>query len=152
MQIRKPRIGEKMTKIMIADDDIELAENLSIFLEKEGYEIERRDNLRNIVEDLVEDPPDLLVLDVMFPGNQAGGFDTARSIRHREEIADLPIILLTGVNQHFPVDFSKKDIDPDWMPVQDFVDKPFDPKELIAKIKKMLANSASRDSGSTPSR
>lgn len=129
-----------MTKrIMIADDDIELAENLSIFLEKEGYEVERRDNLVNIAEDLAADPPDLLVLDVMFPRNAGGGFDAARLIRRKERLANLPIILLTGVNQHVPVDFSSKDIDPDWMPVQDFAEKPFQPEEIIDKIENILA-------------
>jgi DNA-binding response OmpR family regulator len=125
-------------RIVIADDDVELAQNLSIFLEKAGYEVERRDNLANIDEDLLADTPDLLVLDVMFPRNASGGFNAARLIRGKKQLANLPIILLTGVNQECPVGFSTEDIDPDWMPVQDFVEKPFQPEEIIAKIEKML--------------
>ena len=134
-----------MTKIMIVDDDIEIAENLSLFLKKAGFAVQTRDNTKNLADDLVADPPDLVVLDVMFPGNHSDGFDAARLIRHRKEIADLPIILVTGINQEFPVDFSTKDIDPDWMPVQDFIEKPADPKKLIVKIEKILADITSAE-------
>lgn len=125
-------------RILIADDDLELAQNLTVFLENAGYEVDRRDNVVNIEEDLLADTPDLLVLDVMFPRNASGGFNAARLIRGKKELENLPIILLTGVNQECPVDFSTEDIDPDWMPVQDFCEKPFQPEEIIAKVEKML--------------
>ena len=74
------------------------------------------------------------MLDVMFPGNPAGGFDIARETRTRDELKSLPIIMLTGVNQEMPVEFSGDDIDSDWMPVQEFMDKPVNMPILLQKI------------------
>lgn len=127
-----------MARLMIIDDDKELAENLASILTGEGHSVKVWHKMEGALDKIKEDKPELLILDVMFPDNPAAGFDLARSVRTTPEIAKLPIIHLTGVNQHFPMDFSSKDIDPDWMPVQDFIEKPVAPKVLIAKIKKML--------------
>lgn len=127
-----------MAKIMIVDDDKELADNLATIIKGEGYEVSVWYSFQDAVAKIKETLPDVLILDVMFPDNPAGGFDLARSIRNEPKIEKLPIIHLTGVNQHFPMDFSAKDIDPDWMPVQDFIEKPVKTGLLLEKIKKML--------------
>jgi two-component system response regulator MtrA len=126
-----------MSNIKIIDDDVGLAENLGVMLEHEGYKVSYRDTTEGAVEELVRNKPDLLILDIMFPGSPCAGFDLAREIRRTPEVEDLPIILLTGLNQEFPMDFSSGDIDEDWMPVQDFVEKPVDIKVLVKKIKEM---------------
>lgn len=128
-----------MARIEIIDDDVELAENFSLVLKKEGHTVSIRDQVEGALEELLQNKPDLLILDVMFPENPAGGFDLARKIKQTEEIKDLPIILLTAINQEFPMDFSAKDIDQDWMPVQDFVEKPVNIPDLIEKVNEMLA-------------
>jgi CheY-like chemotaxis protein len=112
-------------------------------LTREGYTVSTRDHVKGVVEDLIKDKPDLVILDVMFPDNPAGGFDTARKIRKHPATRDIPVILLTNVNQMFPMDFSAQDIDPDWMPVQDFIEKPPETKALLKKIRKLL-NSRNR--------
>ncbi len=128
-----------MAIIKIIDDDEELAEDLSMVLKKEGHEVSVRDTTEGAINELLEDKPDLLILDVMFPENPAGGFDLAREIRQTDRIKDLPIILLTAINQEFPMDFSSKDIDQEWMPVEDFAEKPVDIKEMLDKVKKILS-------------
>ncbi len=128
-----------MALIGIIDDDAELAENLSMVLQKEGHEVSTRDTTEGAINDLLKEKPDLLILDVMFPENPAGGFDLAREIRKTDGIKDLPIILLTAINQEFPMDFSSNDIDQDWMPVQDFAEKPVDIKEMLNKVTKILS-------------
>lgn len=130
-----------MARIKIIDDDVELSEMLSLCLKKEGHTVSSRDDIDGAVEDLVQDKPDLLILDVMFPENPAAGFDLARKIRQTREIHDLPIILLTGINQEFPMGFSADDIHQDWMPVHDFVEKPVDTKQLLKKLRKLLQKS-----------
>ena len=127
-----------MAKIVIVDDDMELAENLAIQLKSKGYEVQALSDVQGTADRIAEESPDVAILDVMFPDNPAGGFDLARSIRGKAGIEKLPIILLTGVNQHFPMDFSSEDIDPEWMPVQDFMEKPVDLPVLIEKIEAML--------------
>lgn len=128
-----------MAKIKIIDDDVEFAENMSTILQEDGHDVSVLETTDEAVESLMEDKPDLLVLDVMFPGNPVAGFTLAREIRRTRELKDLPIIMLTGVNQEFPMDFTAKDIDPHWMPVQDFVEKLVSPSVLVEKIRKMLA-------------
>ena len=127
-----------MAKIRIIDDDEELAENIALVLKNEGHSVDILTDIENAVEKLIQNTPDLLILDVMFPENPAGGFDLAKKLRETQETKDLPVILLTAVNQEFPMDFSAKDIDKDWMPVQDFIEKPVDIPKLITKISNLL--------------
>jgi DNA-binding response OmpR family regulator len=114
-----------------------LARDLGVMLEHEGFIVSYRDTTEGAVEELVRDKPDLLILDIMFPGSPGAGFDLAREIRHTPEVENLPIILLTGLNQEFPMDFSPEDIDDEWMPVQDFVEKPVKIGDLVRKIREM---------------
>jgi DNA-binding response OmpR family regulator len=127
-----------MAKITVVDDDTEFAENVSQLLRNEGFSVNLYYDIEGMIDELIRNMPDLLILDVMFPENPSGGFDLAREIRKTERIKNLPIILLTAINQEFPMDFSSKDIDPAWMPVQDFVEKPVQMGELVTKIKKLL--------------
>jgi len=127
-----------MANIQIIDDDEELAENIALVLKNEGHSVDILTDTENAVEKLIQNTPDLLILDVMFPENPAGGFDLARNLREIQEITDLPVIMLTAVNQEFPMGFSSKDIDKDWMPVQDFIEKPVDIPKLITKISNLL--------------
>lgn len=128
-----------MARIKMIDDDVEFAETVSALLKQAGHEVSLLDTTDNAVQILASDKPDLVILDVMFPANPVAGFDLARQIRRSRELKELPIILLTGVNQEFPMDFSAQDIDPDWMPVQDFVEKPVDSKRLLKAVDKMLS-------------
>lgn len=127
-----------MARIKIIDDDAEFAENLATTLSDAGHVVSILDTTDNAIQHLLEDPPDLLILDVMFPDNPVAGFDLARQIRRRRELKALPVVLLTGVNQQFPMDFSAADIDPQWMPVQDFVEKPLGKRRLLAVVKRLL--------------
>jgi two-component system sensor histidine kinase/response regulator len=127
-----------MAKIKIIDDDVELAEDLAAILRSAGHQVSVRDDTDGAVTELLEGKPDLLILDVMFPENPAGGFDLAREIRGTPAIKDLPVILLTAINQEFPMDFSSQDIDADWMPVQDFVEKPVAADTLLEKVDRFL--------------
>ena len=127
-----------MAKIKIIDDDLDLAEDLSLLLKNAGHEISTQDDTEGAVAVLIEEKPDLLILDVMFPENPAGGFDLAREIRGTPALKDLPVILLTAINQEFPMDFSSRDIDPEWMPVQDFLEKPVAPDVLLEKVDSLL--------------
>ena len=127
-----------MAKIKIIDDDLDLAEDLSLLLKNAGHEISTRDDTEGAVAVLIEEKPDLLLLDIMFPENPAGGFDLAREIRSTPALKDLPVILLTAINQEFPMDFSSRDIDPEWMPVQDFLEKPVAPDVLLEKVDSLL--------------
>jgi DNA-binding response OmpR family regulator len=127
-----------MARILIIDDDVEMADNLATILRKSGYEVSALYTTDAAVQLISQNPPDLLILDVMFPENPVAGFDLARQIRRIRKIKTLPIVLLTNVNQEFPMDFSASDIDPEWMPVQAFLEKPAAPQRLLAAIEPLL--------------
>ncbi len=127
-----------MARITLIDDDVELADNTAALIRQEGYQVTVLNTTENAVRKLIEDMPDFVILDVMFPDNPVAGFDLARQIRRTKATRELPIILLTGLNQQFPMDFSAKDIDPDWMPVQDFVEKPVKIPVLMEKMNRLL--------------
>ena len=127
-----------MPRIMIIDDDVDVAKDISEILQAHGYETSLFDALEGALEAIEEVRPDLLILDVMFPSNPAGGFDLARTIRQTRAIKRLPIILLTSINAEFPMDFSSQDIDPKWMPVQAFLEKPVRAELLLQKIGDLL--------------
>jgi len=129
-----------VANVLIIDDDLELAEDMAAFISQNGHTVTTLDTTDAAVDRIAADRPDVLVLDVMFPDSPTAGFDLARKIRRSKRIRDLPIILLTGINQDMPpLHFSGEDIDPDWMPVQDFMEKPFDGPQLLRKIAAILA-------------
>ena len=72
----------------------------------------------------------------MFPENPSAGFELARAIRRKFD--PIPTLMLTAVNQQFPLGFSNKDIDPTWLPITDFVEKPVDFGVLCEKVAKLL--------------
>ena len=82
--------------------------------------------------------PDLAILDVMFPENSTAGFDLARAIQAHENLKDVPLLMLTAVNEKFPFAFGSKDIDEEWMPVADFIEKPVDLDVLNAEVARLL--------------
>ena len=127
-----------MARILIIDDEPDLANGLKVLLENEGHEAVTYNATEGAVEQVEEYDPDLLVLDVMFPEQPSGGFEIARKVRTVEKFQQLPIIMLTSVNKETSLGFSEKDIDSDWMPVQHFMEKPVDISAMIVKIKELL--------------
>ncbi len=127
-----------MAKIMIVDDDIEIAENLAVILSNAGYQVDMLDSTDGAEEKIGASAPDLLVLDVMFPDNPVAGFDLARKIRRKSTTRNIPVLMLTSINQEFPMDFSGNDIDDDWLPVQEFMEKPVDAVKLLGAVKRLL--------------
>lgn len=125
-----------MGNIMIIDDDIDLAEATARVLRTEGHSVSVQLDTDTAFEKFKEDRPDMVILDVMFPGNSSGGFDLARRIA--KETRSVPILMLTAVNSHFQLDFSAGDIDQEWMPVTDFMEKPVDFEVMKKTVKSLL--------------
>ncbi len=126
-------------KVYMVDDDMDLVEANKTALEAKGYKFRAQHDDVNLVENIREFNPDVIVLDVMFPDDKEAGFKMARTIRHHDDIRDKPIIMLSGVNREggFPGKFSNRDIDDIYLPITEFVDKPVDPVKLIEKIEKL---------------
>lgn len=129
-----------MAYVLIVDDDEDFANATSMVLQQAGHEIQVMLDTASAEKSIQEKKPDLIVLDVMFPENSSAGFELARSIReYGGELKNVPILMLTAVNQKFPLGFSSNDIDDQWLPVQMFLEKPVDLEVLQNKVAEILA-------------
>ncbi|MCP5520202.1 MAG: response regulator [Verrucomicrobiales bacterium] len=126
-----------MPYLLIVDDDVEFAESVGTVCEAEGHTVKIVHAASEALPAVRERRPDGVLLDVMFPEDSSAGFQVARDLRH--DFPDLPILMLTAVNQRFPLGFSTKDIDPTWLPVTDFVEKPVDFAVLKEKVAWLLS-------------
>jgi two-component system alkaline phosphatase synthesis response regulator PhoP len=123
-------------KILIIDDDIDLVEAIRLTLENAGFIVIDAQDGQKGLEKIKKEEPDLVLLDVMME-TQDEGFHIAYQIRNKTETADLPIIMLTAVGQETGFRFDK-DKDEDFLPVNEFLEKPVNPDALIEKIRTHL--------------
>ena len=133
-----------MPYLLIVDDDEDFASTIAIVLRKEGYDVQVELDIDSAVKSMESKPPDLAILDVMFPEDASAGFELARTMRHESgKLKNIPILMLTAINTKFPLGFGSKDIDEDWMPITEFMEKPVDFDVLREKVAKLLgANKA----------
>lgn len=129
-----------MAYLLIVDDDTEFSGSVATVCRTAGYEVQTAQSPAEALTRLGERRPDGILLDVMFPEDPSAGFRLARDIHRR--FGQIPILLLTAVNQQFPLGFSSKDIDPKWLPVTDFVEKPVEFPLLLEKVGRLLGGAA----------
>jgi len=128
-----------MAYLMLVDDDEDFARAAAKVLEHAGHEVAIELDTDAAATALRERTPDLLILDVMFPEEASGGFRFARTMRREAPaLAKVPILMLTAINTRFPLGFGANDIDDVWLPVDDFLEKPVDLDQLVAKVSGML--------------
>lgn len=123
-------------KILIIDDDIDLVEAMRLTLESAGFAVIDAQDGQKGIEKIQNEKPDLVLLDVMM-GTQDEGFHVAYQIRSDPEMADLPIIMLTAVGQETGFNFDKEK-DEDFLPVNEFIEKPINPENLVEVVKSNL--------------
>ena len=114
-------------KILIADDDKNICELLRLYLTKEGYQTVMAYDGNAAVQAFEEHQPALVLLDVMMPGMD--GWEVCRKIR---AVSDTPVIMLTAKGETFDKVLGLE------LGADDYVVKPFDTKEVVARIKAVL--------------
>jgi DNA-binding response OmpR family regulator len=117
--------------VLLVDDDLTLLSVLSRRVGRAGYEVRTATSGPAALKQLEGSWPALLVIDVMMPGMD--GFELARRVK---QLADLPIIILSAV------DASEAKVSALELYAEDYVTKPFDPDELVARIQRVLRRSA----------
>lgn len=115
------------TKILIIDDDDNIAELISLYLQKEGYDTKEVYSGLKAIEAFNEYGPNLVLLDIMLPGMD--GYDVCKEIR---KTSKTPIIMLTAKGEVFDKVLGLE------LGADDYIVKPFDPKELTARVKAVL--------------
>ena len=112
------------TKILLVDDDPNIRQLVNLYLEKEGFEVEMADRGDTAVEKFKTFAPNLILLDLMLPGWQV-----CREVR---KTSNVPIIMLTAKDETFDKVLGLE------LGADDYMVKPFDTKELVARIKAVL--------------
>lgn len=115
------------TKVLVIDDDVNICELIRLYLEKEGYEVLPVYSGTKAISAFTDFTPNIVILDIMLPG--ADGWQVCREIR---KISNIPIIMLTAKGETFDKVLGLE------LGADDYIVKPFDPKELIARVKAVL--------------
>lgn len=115
------------TRILVIDDDVHISELLKLYLEKEDYEVEVAHDGGEGLEKFKSFEPKLVLLDIMLP--VMDGWQVCRKIRR---INNTPIIMLTAKGETFDKVLGLE------LGADDYIVKPFEPKELIARVKAIL--------------
>ena len=122
-----------MSRILIIEDDKDIVELVRYNLEKEGFQVSAAEDGVTGLARVRKSPPDLLVLDLMLP--RLPGLEICKELRRDRELPRLPILMLTARGE-----------EPDRivgleMGADDYVTKPFSPRELVARVKALLRRS-----------
>jgi DNA-binding response OmpR family regulator len=129
----------KIPKILIIEDDIDLVESIKKLLETKGYHSIIAYDPEDGNVKLQQERPDIIILDVMFGSKgETKGFDFARKIKNNKLFADIPIIMMSAINTQEPFFSFSPETDGEYLPVDCFLDKPIQPDELFSKIEDFL--------------
>ncbi len=114
-------------KVLVADDDSNICELLRLYLEKEGHTVFTANDGEEALGKFQEENPDIILLDIMMP--KLDGWQVCREIRKK---SDCPIIMITAKGETFDKVLGLE------LGADDYVVKPFDAKEIVARIKAVL--------------
>lgn len=121
-------------KVLIADDDNSIAELIKLYFEKDGWDTTVAHNGKEAVELFKSEAPTIVILDVMMP--EKDGWQVCREIRR---VSNIPIIMLTAKGETFDKVLGLE------LGADDYMVKPFDPKELLARVMAVLRRSDTKE-------
>lgn len=120
--------------ILVVDDERHILELVKFNLEKDGYQVSVAQDGKEAYNMARMEKPDLVILDVMLP--EMDGFEVCRMIQKDSEISDIPIIMLTARSEEIDKILGLE------IGADDYITKPFSPRELLARVKARLRRSA----------
>ena len=125
-----PRRGEGRRLILIVDDDDRLREFVRVNLEMEGYAVREASNAEEGLKALEDEPPDLILLDVMMP--QVDGWEMLQRVQERHGVGAIPVIMFSGKVDDEALKTAAT------RGAQGFIGKPFNPQQLIESTKQLV--------------
>ncbi|MEX1197318.1 MAG: phosphate regulon transcriptional regulator PhoB [Pseudohongiellaceae bacterium] len=127
--------------VLIVDDEAAIRDMITVALDTAGFDVLTAETAHDAHVSIVDKRPDLVLLDWMLPGGS--GVDLARRLKKDELTAELPIIMLTAKTSE---DNKVQGLD---VGVDDYVTKPFSPRELVARIRAVLRRTTGRHQDKT---
>ncbi len=125
-----------MYKILVVDDEMNIRRVVREYAEFEGYEVDEAENGMAAIEKVKNNDYDLIVMDIMMP--KLDGFSTCKELKKSK---DIPVIMLSARGEEYDKLFGFE------IGIDDYVVKPFSPKELMARIKAVIKRNSSCSSG-----
>lgn len=116
--------------IAVIDDEQDIRDLVSLHLERAGFHVESFERAENFLRFLKIHKPDLIILDLMLP--DADGLDICKSMRRNDEYSSIPIIMLTAKGEETDRILGLE------LGADDYVTKPFSPRELVARVRAVL--------------
>ena len=123
-------------KILIVDDEPDVALYLATILRAYGHEPETAGSVEEGLRMLKASPPDLICLDIMMP--KESGVSMYKQLKQNEETADIPVIVISGVEAEGQFDFRSYLPDETLPPPECFMEKPIKVEEFVATIERLL--------------
>ena len=123
-----------VNKVMIVDDDANIVELIRLYFEKEGFTTVTANNGKKALELFKSEAPSIVILDIMMP--EMDGWQVCREIRR---ISNIPIIMLTAKGETFDKVLGLE------LGADDYMVKPFETKELVARVKAVLRRSEAKE-------
>jgi two-component system, OmpR family, alkaline phosphatase synthesis response regulator PhoP len=133
----RPAISRKKARILVVDDEEDIAEVISYNLAKEGYEVECAHTGESALERLTKEKPDILLLDLMLPG--IDGLDVCKSVKAHHPF--LPVIMISAKGDESDVVTGLE------LGADDYITKPFSQKILLARVKSALRRTFTEQKG-----
>lgn len=127
------------TRVLVVDDEPDVLELVEFHLEKEGYQVLTADSGEKALRLAREHHPDAIVLDLMLP--EIGGLEISRMLKNDPRTMSIPILLLTA---RAAASDRVKGLETG---VEDYVTKPFSPRELVLRVKNLLSHTDSAPAG-----
>ncbi len=128
-------------KILVVDDDADYIYLVKTILESEQYTVVTAGDKTEGMEKIRAEIPDLAILDVMMDVWN-DGFEMSRQLKKDTQFKNMPVLLLTAVENKTGIDFKSTVGDPVWLPVDAFLNKPVEPDVLLSEVKILLSNKA----------
>lgn len=135
--VTSPAIASERHRILVVEDDEDIARLIRHNLESSGYEVQVFTSGSGVVAQGILDPPSLFLLDIMLPGMD--GFDLCRQIRSTGALAKIPVIFLTAKTSEAD---RVKGLE---LGGDDYITKPFSPRELVARVRTVLRSLRNSD-------
>lgn len=124
-----------MAKILVVDDEPDMVEMIKTALESANHQVVAAYNGQEGIDKAKKEKPDAIILDIMMPVKD--GFVACKEMKEDPLLKHIPILVLTAVGDHFAHTRYAKSMGLE-LDAEDYIDKPIDPKILLARLEKLL--------------